>query len=74
MKNLFKVLTVAGLSGISNLCAAQPEAEMADAMRADGKIYVVVAIITIILGGILTYLVLIDRKISRLEKRAAEKK
>lgn len=42
--------------------------EMADQMRADGKIYVVVAVLLIILIGLLFYLISIDRKISRLEK------
>jgi CcmD family protein len=52
----------------------QSEVEMADTMRSEGKIYVVVAILLIILGGLVTYLFLMDRKISRLEKKAEEKK
>lgn len=42
--------------------------EMADRMRADGKIYVLVGIIGIIFAGITFYLVSTDRKISKLEK------
>ncbi|MBA4301688.1 CcmD family protein [Algoriphagus alkaliphilus] len=42
--------------------------EMADKMRADGKIYVLVGIITIIFIGITVYVVNTDRKISKLEK------
>jgi CcmD family protein len=42
--------------------------QMATGMRADGKIYVVVAVLLIILSGIFIYLVRLDRKISRLEK------
>ena len=42
--------------------------EMADVMRSDGKIYVVVAILTTILAGMIIYLVMIDRKVSKLEK------
>ena len=42
--------------------------EMADLMRADGKIYVLVSIITIIFIGITVYVVNTDRKISKLEK------
>ncbi|MDH5598076.1 MAG: CcmD family protein [Cyclobacteriaceae bacterium] len=41
---------------------------MADGLRAEGKIYVVVGIIAIIFIGILIYLISMDRKISRLEK------
>jgi len=37
-------------------------------MRSNGKIYVVVAVVLIILIGLLLYLVRLDRKISRLEK------
>ena len=42
--------------------------EMADQMRADGKIYVLVGIIAIIFVGITLYVVNTDRKISKLEK------
>jgi hypothetical protein len=49
---------------------AQQEVEMADQLRADGKIYVVVAVLSIILLGILLYLIRIDAKISKLEKES----
>lgn len=42
--------------------------EMADQMRADGKIYVLVGIILIIFAGMMVYIVNTDRKISKLEK------
>ena len=41
--------------------------EMADSFRANGKIYVVVAVILTIFAGIILYLVRLDRKISRFE-------
>jgi hypothetical protein len=41
---------------------------MADLMRSEGRIYVVVAVMLTILGGLLLYLVRLDRKISKLEK------
>lgn len=47
---------------------AQEEVQMADQMRADGKIWVVVGVIVIVFVGIITYLVLLDRKISKIEK------
>ncbi len=37
-------------------------------MRSNGKIYVVVTVVLIILIGLILYLVRLDRKISRLEK------
>ncbi|MDO1445591.1 CcmD family protein [Rhodocytophaga aerolata] len=49
---------------------AQQEVEMADQLRADGKIYVVVAVLSIILLGVLLYLIRIDTKISKLEKES----
>jgi hypothetical protein len=42
--------------------------EMADTMHANGKIFVVVAVILTIFTGIIIYLVRLDRKISKLEK------
>ncbi|HMH22048.1 MAG TPA: CcmD family protein [Puia sp.] len=42
--------------------------EMADALRANGKIYVVVAVLVAIFLGLILYVVRLDRKISRLEK------
>ncbi|MER0438321.1 CcmD family protein [Emticicia sp. W12TSBA100-4] len=47
---------------------AQEEVQMADQMRADGKIWVVVGVIAIVFVGIIAYLVLLDRKISKIEK------
>lgn len=46
----------------------QDAAEMADTLRANGKIYVVVGVVLLVLLGLLTYIILIDRKISKLEK------
>jgi uncharacterized transporter YbjL len=60
---LFLVLFLASLP-----LFAQEEIKMADKMRADGKIWVVVAVIITVFIGIITYLVLLDRKISRIEK------
>ncbi|QNL22017.1 CcmD family protein [Hyphobacterium sp. CCMP332] len=44
------------------------EVEMADAMRANGKIYVVIAVVLVILIGILIYIFQTDRKLKQLEK------
>ena len=50
--------------------AQAPEAapEMADGLRASGKIYVVVAVVVIIITGLLVYLISLDRKVGRLEQ------
>jgi hypothetical protein len=41
---------------------------MADEMRGNGRIYVVVAVILTILTGLILYVVRLDRKISKWEK------
>jgi len=43
-------------------------------METDGKIFVVVAVLAIILVGIFVYLFYIDRKVSKLEKEVESKK
>ena len=60
----------------SSICLAQTgngtdeRPQMATGMRADGKIYVVVAVVVTILAGICFYLIYLDRKIGRLEKES----
>jgi CcmD family protein len=44
------------------------EVAMADQLRQDGKIWVVLAVILVIFFGLIGYLVSLDRKISKLEK------
>jgi CcmD family protein len=53
--------------------SAQSGIDMADIMRSNGKIYVVVAVAAIVMIGILVYLVMLDRKISNLEKKIKDK-
>lgn len=66
-KFLYTLLTLA-LIPVS-LWAQRPEVEMADTFRADGKIYVVISILSLIFLGIAAYLYSIDRKISKLEDK-----
>jgi len=42
-------------------------------MLANGKIFVVVAVLALILAGIFIYLFTIDRKVTKLEKEVKEK-
>ena len=44
------------------------EVEMADVMRSEGKIYVLVGIIVLIFIGLLIYVIQTDRLVSKLEK------
>ncbi len=41
---------------------------MADQLRSDGKIWVVVAVIALVFAGIITYLIRLDRQVGKLEK------
>lgn len=49
---------------------ANSKVEMADSFRADGKIYVVVAVILVILGGMFFYLYQIDRRLKKIENES----
>jgi CcmD family protein len=69
MKKMLSLLIA--LLASANLFAQ--EVEMADALRADGKIYVVVAVLSVVLAGILFYVIRLDRKITRLEKENGDK-
>jgi hypothetical protein len=70
LRRLFFFLVGIGMAGWlqaqDSLQTEKPQ--MADGMRASGKIYVVVAVLLLILTGIFIYLIRLDRKISRLEK------
>lgn len=48
--------------------AQSAEPAMADTLRENGKIYVVVLVLATIFAGIIAFLVRLDRKISKLEK------
>jgi hypothetical protein len=50
--------------------ASAEQAGMAVGMRANGKIYVVVAVVVTILLGLFLYLINLDKKISRMEKES----
>ncbi|CAN5915129.1 hypothetical protein BH24BAC1_BH24BAC1_24000 [soil metagenome] len=48
--------------------ATAGQVEMADTLRQDGKIYIVVIVLLTVLAGVLFYLIRLDQKVSRLEK------
>lgn len=69
-----KILTVLILLFSSlNLLAQNSDSEMADKLRADGKIYIVVICIVIILAGLLFYLFTLDKRLKLLEKNQLPK-
>ena len=62
------LFVVAGLLFSAVSFAQDNKVEMADTFRANGKIYVVVAVCLTILIGLFIYVFIVDRKVSRLEK------
>lgn len=56
----------------ANAAFAQ-DANMANVMRDNGKIYVVVGVIVLIFAVLFTYLVILDRKLRKLEREIKEK-
>ena len=57
------------------LPAAAPaqNAEMADTMRSQGKIYVVIGVIAVIFICLLAFLVYLERRLTRVEKEIGKK-
>jgi EamA domain-containing membrane protein RarD len=56
------------------LFAQENGVEMADTLRNNGKIYVVVICIVIILLGLLAYLFAIDKRLKKIEKESSSEK
>ncbi|MFY9308357.1 MAG: CcmD family protein [Bacteroidia bacterium] len=65
---LFSMLLLSVSAAFAQLPAECTRPEMADGMYQSGKIYVVVTVLAIIFAGIIGYLVVLDRKIGKLEK------
>jgi CcmD family protein len=59
---------LSALTGYAQDGDGSQKPEMADLLRSNGKIYVVVAVLATILVGFFLYLIRLDRKIGRLEK------
>ena len=68
------IKTLLALFIIAASANAQNQVEMADNLRTEGKIYVVVAIVLIVLAGLIFYLFLLDRKVKKLEKLVSDRK
>lgn len=67
MKRLIRTILGIVFLLVSAAAKAQADVQMADGMRSEGKIYVVVGIILIVLTGLVVYLVTLDRKVKKLE-------
>lgn len=74
-KILLRLFFFASLSLLTFISRAQDSLRseaphMAEGMRSNGKIYVVVAVLVIILAGLIIYVIQLDRKMTRLEKNS----
>jgi uncharacterized membrane protein len=70
MRTLKKTgLLIPGLFIAAGCFAQNNSTGMADMMRSNGRIYVVVAVMVTILAGLIFYVARLDRKISSLEKK-----
>lgn len=74
MHKFLRYVVRCSLSAFAVLCCSPVFAQnepvaMADTMRSNGKIYVVVAVCLTILLGLFIYVFSVDRKISKMEKR-----
>ena len=72
MNKIFKLsslfFVILFLTGTHSLFAQNDAVEMAEIMHENGKIYVVVAVISVILLGFLIALMSIDRRLRQIEK------
>ena len=65
----FLCMMLLAIISIAANAQATVNAENADMMRSNGKIYVVVAVVLTVLLGLFFYVFNLDRKISKLEKK-----
>lgn len=73
MKKLIALLLTTCASLYANaqqaaVCPEQQQPEMADVMRSNGKIYVVVTCLVIVFSCIVAYIISMDKRLTKLEK------
>lgn len=73
MRKIFlsAVSVALALFAVAQNSAALKDSRPATGLRAEGKIYVVMAVVLAILIGLFFYLVRLDRKITKLEKTSS---
>ncbi|MCE3281066.1 MAG: hypothetical protein K0S44_3257 [Bacteroidetes bacterium] len=58
---------------LTETASSEPTVEMATGLYQSGKIYVVVIVLAVIMLGIFAYLIMLDRKVSKLEKEVEKR-
>lgn len=66
---MHKLKRIAAMIALCILTIAADAQPTEDVMRSNGKIYVVVAVVVTIVIGLFIYLLNLDRKISKMEKK-----
>lgn len=68
MNKIKQIGSIIALLFLSGVVKAQTDPNKLDPMTTNGKIYVVMTVVVVIVVGLLLYLVSLDRKISKIEK------
>ena len=68
IRTLFSLLSLLLFSILVQAQEGNGKTTIGETMRSNGRIYVVVAVMLVILTGLILYLVRLDRKISKVEK------
>jgi CcmD family protein len=68
IRSFFAPFIILLLTAAGSAAQETSQVEMADTLRSNGKIYVVVTVLSIIFIGLIIYLIVIDRKVGRLER------
>ena len=69
MRKLLFTTTLLLQSVCASLAQQESDVEMADAMRSSGKIYVVVGVIVLLFLGLLSYILLLEKRLRKLERQ-----
>jgi CcmD family protein len=59
---------------LSSFALSAQDAQMADAFRSEGKIYVVIGVIAIVFVALVFYMVMMEQKLKKLEEEFKNKK
>jgi K+-transporting ATPase A subunit len=68
IKSLFVFISMFFINIAGRSQTDRNKADMADTMRSNGRIYVVVAVVLVILIGLIMYIARLDKKITKMEK------
>jgi len=67
-RRIFSSALLSLLSTFILICQEDPSVEMADTMRSEGKIYVVVALLAAVFVGIAVYMLILERRVKKIER------